>query len=412
MKRIAIIISSIVFSVIAWSTHPQYDPQINNSRYHAPRVLYTDSNTLSLFQVQKMDIDSYITETGSIQYRNIFTVNSEVGGELKKCSVKAGDIVKVGDLLIIIENEELLRRKDTICQSLEQAKTALINFQKYTKVERATNLKLQFQQAQVKYDTSLKTFNHSDELLNRGMISKKEFEQIKLDFDNSKTLLDLQRLKSEKLLKLEKEEEKKLINTVELIEREAKKIEEEKSALNVFAPVSGKILKLSDKFPTEYWDSNAVFVSKGQFVATIANEKGRYVELKLFGDDIKEITVNDPVEIFLTGNSDKIIEGKVQTISPTGQSYGQYKRYPVIVDIITDADFIRPGSLVRCRFLSASRKNTISIPVEFLFYKQGKKYCRVKENESIIEKTVTTGIDNGKYIEIIDGLKNGEEIIL
>ena len=57
-------------------------------------------------------------------------------------------------------------------------------------------------------------------------------------------------------------------------------------------------------------------------------------------------------------------------------------------------------------------KDTLTIPLRFLFYKDGMKYCKIKSEDAFVERTVITGIDDGQYIEIISGLMEGEELSL
>jgi HlyD family secretion protein len=57
-------------------------------------------------------------------------------------------------------------------------------------------------------------------------------------------------------------------------------------------------------------------------------------------------------------------------------------------------------------------KEALLIPEEALYEKDMKKYVKVLEDKNPIEREVTTGIETNHFVEIIQGLDEGETVIL
>lgn len=73
---------------------------------------------------------------------------------------------------------------------------------------------------------------------------------------------------------------------------------------------------------------------------------------------------------------------------------------------------IVPGAFAEIYLLGAPRKGVITVPREALIEMQGNKYVYVREHGHAYEKRlVTTGASDGRRIEILSGIKPGEEVV-
>ena len=73
---------------------------------------------------------------------------------------------------------------------------------------------------------------------------------------------------------------------------------------------------------------------------------------------------------------------------------------------------IIPGSFVEIYLLTAPMQNVISVPVSALIEEQGVYSVFVREHEEAYKKVpVTLGADNGSEVQILSGLKAGDEVV-
>ncbi len=70
------------------------------------------------------------------------------------------------------------------------------------------------------------------------------------------------------------------------------------------------------------------------------------------------------------------------------------------------------GLKVETKVMIEESREAFFIPEDAVYEKDFKKYVEILENGKPLEREVKTGIDNNNYIEIKEGLKEGEKVIL
>jgi multidrug efflux pump subunit AcrA (membrane-fusion protein) len=73
---------------------------------------------------------------------------------------------------------------------------------------------------------------------------------------------------------------------------------------------------------------------------------------------------------------------------------------------------LRPGMFVKASILSERRDSTIVIPKETIISRQTGKVVFTVENGIASEKFISTGIENQDFIEVIDGLKINDRLVV
>lgn len=80
---------------------------------------------------------------------------------------------------------------------------------------------------------------------------------------------------------------------------------------------------------------------------------------------------------------------------------------------LTDVDErLRPGMTTRATIHAYQAKDRLSIPVHAVFDEQKQKYCFVLGSKGYEKRYIATGMSNEQWIEVLDGLKEGESICL
>ena len=103
--------------------------------------------------------------------------------------------------------------------------------------------------------------------------------------------------------------------------------------------------------------------------------------------------------------------GSLATTEETGSKYEKY--FQVIFKVNEKNIKFRPGMTCRISIQAASIKNALSIPIQSVFTDEQENYCFVKKELGGFEKRrVTIGRQNEEFVEILDGLRSGEEVSL
>jgi len=138
--------------------------------------------------------------------------------------------------------------------------------------------------------------------------------------------------------------------------------------------------------------------------------------------DISELEINSAVSEYLIGS---IKEGDVVKVSVKSASDKPFKgvitsvgkspsagtlTYPIKISI--DSNLIKAGMFAEVQLSSASKEGVLTIPSDAVLIKSGKSIAVVLTEDKVSYREVSTGIDNGEYVEIISGLTEGETIVV
>jgi len=154
--------------------------------------------------------------------------------------------------------------------------------------------------------------------------------------------------------------------------------------------------------------TNSTSSSQGNgAIMTIVDKASLKIKVAVDELDIAKIQVGQKAEIRFDAVNGKVYGGTVEAMPQTGNTTNGVTTYDVVVSIDNAAD-IKIGMSANVNILVDSKANTLAISADALIQKDGKKYV-VGENKDLIE--VKTGIENENYIEILEGVTDGEKLI-
>lgn len=150
-------------------------------------------------------------------------------------------------------------------------------------------------------------------------------------------------------------------------------------------------------------------VGAGTPIATIADGENLKVSLQVSQELIDKIGVGTPVEIILDGQGTSV-NAVVSNLSKSADV--QTALYPVEINLRNDTGNLYSGMFVTARIISDSKDLVITLPLNSVLEDNDKKYVYVIKGDGVVKTTVATGIQNVEKIEIIDGLKIGDEVVV
>lgn len=108
----------------------------------------------------------------------------------------------------------------------------------------------------------------------------------------------------------------------------------------------------------------------------------------------------------------KEIRGKINDISREGQIVNGVTFFTAAMDIDRD-DKIRIGMSAEVRLLSKKAENVVKLPMDVIVFddKNLPYVLKIGDKNSIVEEKITTGINDGTYVEVKNGVAAGEEIV-
>lgn len=125
---------------------------------------------------------------------------------------------------------------------------------------------------------------------------------------------------------------------------------------------------------------------------------------------INKIKVDDKVNVKISSIGDQPFTGTITALSPSPATGSL--TYPLIVTLDNTDKLIKPGMSAEIVITSERKENAIIIPSGCVMIKGGKTVVAVIDSSNKVTiKDVSLGIDNGTIVEILDGLKVGENVV-
>lgn len=160
---------------------------------------------------------------------------------------------------------------------------------------------------------------------------------------------------------------------------------------------------------TELTAVEGATVTEGTSLLTLANSDKVKVDIAVTKYDLEKMEVGQKAAVTVSGHS---YEGEIVKINKmaTANSSGT----PVVgaeVRINNPDEYIYLGIEAKVEIYTRSASQVLVLPVECVNADKEGDFVYVVENGIVVKKSVTTGISSDMYIEIKEGLAEGEQVI-
>jgi HlyD family secretion protein len=327
----------------------------------------SDESALPKIKVVKGNIVDKALAVGTIEPENEISVKSKVSGAVSRIFADAGTYVKAGQPLLEL-------RPDPTPLELAEAKR---------------NVEL----AQVDLDNMVKDKVRQESLQKKQLISTREYEEFQRKFDETDLRL---KIAMEKLALLESGRIKIGATNIESI---------------IKAPIDGYVLSKT----IEVGDPVTPLTSyqEGTVVMKMAN-----MERLLFKGTVDEIDVGKlkegmEVEIKVGALPADKVKGALRKISLKAEKKENATVFPIEISIPKgNNSVLRAGYSANANVIIQKKDSVLTIPERVVTFRNDSAFVKVavgpgKEEERFIK----TGLSDAINIEVISGLKEGEEVL-
>ncbi len=156
--------------------------------------------------------------------------------------------------------------------------------------------------------------------------------------------------------------------------------------------------------------------SAATLIMTLGDVSSVYVEGQVDEADVGKIQAGLPVRTSVESFPSESFAGKVTRIAPMGRQQDNVTTFDVRVSIANPQGKLRVNMSANAEIVLEDRKQTLLIPEAALLRdRDGKTAVQQREaanSEGFRKVTVKTGISNGQRTEVIEGLKEGDELVL
>jgi HlyD family secretion protein len=375
-----------------------------------------ESKVVELSKVAQTTIVETVSATGKIQPEIEVKISSEVSGEIIALPIKEGQQVKKGDLLVRINPDLYESGVNRSVASMSTTKAGL------------SQADAQVKEAKANYDRNKKLFE-------KGIISKSEWDRIVSAYE---------------VAVANKQSAYYQVQSASATVTEAK---DNLGRTTIYAPADGTISLLNVELGERVLGTQQM---AGTEILRIANLNNMEVEVDVNENDIVKVNIGDSANIEVDAYLKREFKGIVTSISNSASSTltaDQVTNFKVKVRILKESyqDLLegkpenfspfRPGMTATVDIITKRKENIVAVPISAVVVKDDttsvkkdivaeldkkeqeqkgtapksdKKYecVFVKVGDKAKLRVVKTGIQDDTNIEIISGLKPGEEIII
>ena len=200
------------------------------------------------------------------------------------------------------------------------------------------------------------------------------------------------------------------------------KIKERIKYCKVIAPVEGLVVYATSLGGGHRWRRDEP-LAEGQQVKGrrelihLPTEGAMTVRFDVQEASLKKITKGSPAVITADALSDRKYAGivtKIAVLPDTGQSWlnPDLKVYNCEVEIDSGTEGLRPGMSCTVEVLHQQLDDVLFVPIQSVVIVEGKPTVFFKGFTGVRPRQVETGLDNNRMIHIIDGLKEGDKVLL
>jgi len=199
------------------------------------------------------------------------------------------------------------------------------------------------------------------------------------------------------------------------------KLRQQLSACTVRATAPGLVIYASSG--GRRWGGSRTYIEVGQevrereLILTITNADEKDVDVKVHETNVDKIQIGQTVRIVVDAQPDKVFFGSVKKISPLPDPAAFFgnpdlKVYSTVVSIENVGPQIRPGMSARVEILIAEMQDVLSIPVQSVANRDGRKVCFLMTPNGSKETEILTGAFNDRFVQVVSGLAEGQRVLL
>jgi len=388
-----------------------------------------DLTSVTTEKAELRSIIETVSANGKIQPEAEVKISPDVSGEVVEVYVIEGEQVEAGTVLAKIDPKIYTSTYDRILASLNTQKANL------------ANSRARVAQVQAQFINAKASFERNETLWKQKAISASDYDAAKSAYEVAKAEVTAA-----------EENVKGADFSVKSAEASVKEAAENLYKTTIYAPISGTISKLNVEKGERV--AGASQFSAGTEILRIANLAMMEVIVSVNENDIVRVSLNDTALVEVDSYLNKKFKGIVTEIATsanvTGLSADQVTNFDVKIRMLPEsygdlvpkntpnASPFRPGMSATVDIQTETELNVLTIPIQSVTTREdstkiekkemkesgnGESEAEAKRNEPMQEyvflvsdgtaklQKVKTGIQDNTNIQILEGLKAGDEVI-
>lgn len=341
--------------------------------------------------MKRQDMMRRVILSGETVPKASVDISPKYAGRIASISVDLGSVVHQGDVLLSQDKKDVLLSIAQNSAGSDQASAEA--------VESQSEYSAGTMKAQSDYDNARTTYERYQTLFEQGAVSMQERDDKYRAMMEAKAALDSLTNQmvggNPAVIAAKQAAAEKAQYMVESLEAQA-------SDMTITAPFDGVI---------GYRQAEVgQWATAGQKLLTLVDNSHLYLDCDVAEQDMTILKVGMDLDVTIDSLGDSV-PAKLIYISPSIDTTN--RSYQVRLELDTSSGMLRGGMFGRAEILSVQKANTLFLPKEAIVDNNGKKSVFVITSDKKVKKVpVHLGVSNDDFLEIKDGLSEGDQVAL
>ncbi|MDX0644800.1 efflux RND transporter periplasmic adaptor subunit [Sinorhizobium medicae] len=328
-------------------------------------------------EARERSITDRVIATGSIEAVDEIYVSPLVEGlAIRSLDVDVGDRVEEGSTMASLNQDALLLQRSQLEANLAKAEASL------------AQLHAQLAEVTANSEEATRVANRAVQLSENGTVSTAEADRLKALAEAGRA-------------RVRSAEQSVSVATadIKVVKTQIDDVDLRLARTAVKAPVSGIVSRKNAKV-------GAIASGSGEPLFAIIRDGEIEMTADIAESDVIKLAVGQPATVKLAGST-TTIDGKIRLIAPT---VDPQTRLGTVHISLNDPSKARAG-MYASAVIVAEQKQTVVLPQTAVTSEDGKSIVRKVEDGIVRLVPVETGIQDGQFIEILSGIKPGEQAV-
>ena len=412
--------------------------------------------TVETGRVVRQDLTSLVTASGEIKPRKYINIGANAMGELTEILVKEGDRVRKGQLVARVENTQpeadVNAQRASLASAEADAAAAEAGLKSYD--DNLLTMQAGVDRAKADLDHASLDMKRGEELYKNKLIPKQDYDTRVATYQTAVASLKEAEAKLVQAKAQREQASSQLFSAQRRVAQARATVTRAADVLHKYdsyAPLDGIVTNL----PVRVGETVVPGIqnSAASNIMTIADMSVITAEVKVDETDIVSVKMDQVADVTIDAIPNKTFKGHVIEIGDTAiirstglaasqstTSSQEAKDFKVVVALENPPEDIRPGLSCTAKITTATRQHALTIPIQALTIRQKGDLEAKPKNGAVVQaakfdpaaekarkeeiqgvflvsagkaqfRKVDTGITGATDIEVLNGLKDGDEII-
>ena len=394
----SVLVVVLLVSLIVW--------RLRRSASEAEQEV-TPTVSVKVVKAERGDIATPISAVGTIWPREKADVGAKISAQIKKMALLKNKVVHAGEVIAVLESRDLEAQRAEAVAALNEARANERSLITGTIPKTNAEDQKALLDARAKVNNTRATYERRRALFEKGGISKKDLEASQLELTTAEDELRLEEQTVALRARSLNPNDRALAaaRTAQAQQRLAT-LDAQLSYATIRSPITGIV---TDQFQYE-----GEFAAAGGKLVTIADTSTVIVKAPFADTAVAQLKTGDTATVVPTDTSAEEMHGQITLLGKSSDPAN--RTVEIWVTLANDDGKLRANGAAQVTVSANARSDAVVVPASAVTLETSdanEGTVMVVDAQNVAHETkVTTGVRTADKIEIVEGLKGGETVVV